>query len=159
MSMPSSLRPLLALVLLAATPATAASAPVIVLQGRGVQIYRCAASPAGTSWSLLGPDATLYTEAGQVAGRHFAGPSWQANDGSTVVGAVVAAGGAPTPHAAPWLVLRATSHAGPGVFARVTTVTRSRTDGGAAPQTGCDLAHVGATARVPYSATYAFFSP
>ena len=152
------LRPLLALALLGAASPPAGSTPVRVLQGRGVQIYRCGPSPADVRWTLLGPDATLYTEAGKPVGRHFAGPSWQAEDGSTVVGAVIAAGAAPAQGDAPWLVLRAKSHAGTGVFASVTIVTRSQTNGGAAPATGCDGAHLGAMARVPYTANYAFFS-
>ena len=32
------------------------------------------------------PDASLLDAKGQVIGKHFAGPSWQANDGSIVVG-------------------------------------------------------------------------
>ena len=157
-SMRTKLRPLLAFALLAAAPPPAGSVPVRVLQGRGVQIFRCESAPAGARWALLGPDAKLFTAAGKLAGRHFAGPSWQAEDGSLVVGAVIATGAAPAPHDAPWLVLRAASHAGAGVFASVTTVTRSQTEGGAAPATGCDGTHLGATARVPYSASYAFFS-
>ncbi|CAN5925593.1 hypothetical protein BH11MYX4_BH11MYX4_06510 [soil metagenome] len=33
------------------------------------------------------PEATLFGHHGRVAGKHYAGPTWEANDGSTVVGA------------------------------------------------------------------------
>ncbi len=100
----------------------------------------------------------LTDASGKAVGRHFAGPSWQATDGSTVVGEVEATGAAPQPGDVPWLVLRAKAHSGSGVLAAVTFVVRSATQGGAAPATGCDAAHAGAEARIDYHATYMFFS-
>lgn len=139
----------------------ARAAGVLELQGRGVQVYRCDAASGGAAWTLAGPDATLLTSSGAVAGHHFAGPTWQANDGSLVVGAPVASGTSPVAAgqtgSVPWLVLRAISHAGAGSFGAVTYVVRSRTVGGLAPSSGCDLAHLHGTARVAYSATYTLF--
>ncbi len=63
----------------------------------------------------------------------------------------------PKAGAIPWLVLRAKSHAGDGLFAKVAYIVRSATEGGSAPTAGCDAAHVGAEARVGYRATYTFF--
>ena len=141
--------------------ALAANAGVLELQGRGVQIYRCTSSATGTAWVLLGPDATLTDTTGRPVGHHSIGPSWQAADGSIVVGELLASGSPAIPGtpatAAPWLVLRATSHAGAGRFDAVTYVTRTRTAGGTAPTTGCDTAHVAAEVRVYYSATYTLF--
>ena len=134
-----------------------AAAPVIVLLGKGVQVYACAQAEAGYAWRLKAPDAILIDPAGHQVGRHFAGPSWQAEDGSTVVGAAMATGQAPQAGAIPWLVLAAKSHAGEGMFAGVSTIVRSATQGGAAPATGCDADHAGAELRVDYSATYTFF--
>ena len=131
---------------------------VIVLQGRGAQIYTCTPSAAAYAWRLKAPDAVLLDAAGHVAGRHFAGPSWQAQDGSTVAGKLVAAGEAPRQGAVAWVVVTATSHSGKGLFAAVTYVVRSATDGGVAPAAGCDAAHAGAEQRVGYSATYTLFS-
>ncbi len=147
---------LAALVLLCAGPRAEAAA--LQFLGRGVQIYDCTGS--GTpSWTLKAPDAVLYDAAGGAIGQHFAGPSWRAKDGSTIVGQVLVSSAAPLAGAIPWLVLRVTSHGGQGLFSAVGYVTRTATQGGVAPATGCDAGHVGAELRVPYSATYIFFAP
>jgi hypothetical protein len=123
----------------------------------GVQIYACTATSTSTfAWVFQAPSATLYNEGGQVAATHYAGPTWQANDGSTVVGAKIAAY-TPNPLAIPWLLLRAASHTGDGRMAKVTYVQRLDTTGGMAPATGCDASHVGDLARVDYTATYFFY--
>jgi len=128
---------------------------VLQLDAVGVQIYTCTGSPAGAAWSFTAPEATLIGHEGILFGKHGAGPTWEALEGSTVVGAKVA-GLTPDPAAIPWLLLRATSHAGAGRLARVTFIQRIRTGGGLAPQEGCSPATVGAVARVPYTATYCF---
>ncbi len=137
----------------------AGAAEVLTLLGRGVQVYRCEAAAGAFAWTLRGPDAALLGGDGRVVGHHFAGPSWQATDGSLVVGEVVASGTPPAGAAGaiPWLVLRAKSHAGAGSFATVTYIVRGATAGGVAPAGGCDAAHAGAEARVAYTATYTLF--
>lgn len=151
----------LATLAIVAQPIGAYAAGVLELHGRGVQIYRCETTTSGFTWRLTGPEATLLTADGKVAGRHFAGPSWQATDGSVVVGEVLASG---TPTDAskaaasiPWLVLHAKSHAGSGRFGEVTHVVRSHTAGGAAPLTGCGASTKDQETRVPYTADYTFF--
>ena len=57
---------------------------VIELRGTGAQVYTCEASPSGFAWRLKAPDAALMDGTGAEVGHHFAGPSWQASDGSTV---------------------------------------------------------------------------
>ena len=57
----------------------------------------------------------------------------------------------------PWLLLRANSTEGPGVFQGVTFIQRLNTVGGTAPTTNCDAAHVGQEARVSYTAEYWFY--
>ena len=138
--------------------AAAPAAKVVVLRGQGAQVYECTHVAAAYAWQLKGPDAKLIDSQGRVAGRHFAGPSWQAQDGSIVVGAPVAVGEAPRQGDVPWLVLTAKSHSGSGLFGAVSYVVRSATQGGTAPRTGCDAAHLGAEERVDYTATYTFFS-
>ncbi len=137
--------------------AARAGEPAIQLLGKGVQVYGCAEAGPSYAWRLKGPDATLTDAAGAVAGHHFAGPTWRANDGSAVVGSVLTSAPAPRPGSVPWLVLAAKSHAGAGRFADIAYVVRSQTEGGAAPALGCDAAHIGAEVRVPYQATYLFF--
>ena len=126
--------------------------------GEGVQIYTCTQNSSGLAWSLKAPEAVLRDAAGNVVGKHFAGPSWEASDGSTVVGEVVGRADAPGGEAIPWLLLRAKSHTGAGQFAEIAFIQRIDTVGGLAPATGCDAGTQGREVRVPYSAAYLFFS-
>ena len=50
------------------------------------------------------------------------------------------------------------SRSGAGVLAGVTSIQRLNTQGGKAPASGCDAAHVGRELRVRYSADYVFFA-
>jgi hypothetical protein len=140
----------------------ASSIFLVSLEARGVQIYTCEAKPDDATefeWTFKAPEAELVNSRGEVVGSHFAGPTWQGQDGSAVVAAVLERADAPTPGAIPWLLLEATEHTGSGVFATVTYIQRLDTVGGVAPSVGCDAAHAGAEAREPYEATYAFFYP
>ena len=126
------------------------------LDAEGVQIYQCLASAAGLAWTFQAPEATLLNPGGQTAGRHFAGPTWQTNDESSVVGARVASATVDAT-AVPWLLLSAVTHDGPGRMAKVSFIQRFDTVGGLAPTTGCDAA--GTLARIDYQATYLFYEP
>ena len=131
-------------------------------EAQGVQIYACEATPEAPTtfaWTFKAPEAELRNARGQVVATHFAGPTWQGNDGSTVVAAVVARADAPSKKAIPWLLLEAKSHTGSGVFSTITYIQRLDTKGGIAPGKGCDAAHANAETRVPYEATYAFYYP
>lgn len=75
-----------------------------------------------------------------------------------MVGAKVEQAPAPAPGAVPWLLLRATSTSGSGLFSAVTFIQRVDTQGGTAPASGCDASHVGAEARASYSADYYFYA-
>jgi hypothetical protein len=126
---------------------------VITLHAQGAQIYECAASKDGKfAWSFREPIATLLLK-GKTVGRHYAGPSWEYMDGSTV--AAKAAGRAPGKAAKdiPWLKLSATVHRGQGMLADVVTVQRINTDGG---QLEGACSTVGTFNSVPYSADYVF---
>jgi hypothetical protein len=127
----------------------------------GVQIYRCAADKndaARYEWSLKGPEADLFDRTGNKIGKHYAGPTWEARDGSTVVGEVAARANSPDPNAVAWLLLNAKSTSGSGVFGRVRFIQRLRTVGGNAPPAGCNQASMGNEVRVPYSAEYWFYT-
>jgi hypothetical protein len=138
-------------------PATAV--PLLRAKGQGVQIYGCTEDPdgSGPAWTLKAPDAVLYDEAGKPIGKHFAGPSWQANDGSKVVGELLAHAKAPSHDAIPWLLLKAQSREGSGLFADVSFIQRVDTGGGLAPSAACDTTRDTAVQRVPYTATYVFY--
>ncbi|HTV86802.1 MAG TPA: DUF3455 domain-containing protein [Dyella sp.] len=134
-----------------------AKAPAIEAFAKGVQIYTCKASGSGYAWALKAPDASLADAKGHPIAKHFAGPTWQAPDGSAVVGTPINVSPSPDAGAVPWLVLRARSHSGSGQMAGVQYIVRTRTEGGVAPATGCDASHAGGEVRVPYSAVYLFF--
>ncbi len=135
---------------------------VLKARGKGVQIYECAAKAddkKAFEWKLKGPEAELFDDKGQKVGKHFAGPTWQATDGSSILGSMIQKADAPDAQAVPWLLLT-TVGKGPGIFANVMHVQRLETSGGKAPADGCDAAHAKSKAetRVPYEATYYFYS-
>jgi len=119
--------------------------------GIGVQFYTWNAA----SWGTATPEATLFDEDGNVVAIHFAGPSWESNSGSKVVGAVVPPTVTVDTNAIPWLLLSAVRTEGNGVFADVTFIQRIHTTGGKAP--AADGTVVGQVACVPYTADYFFF--
>jgi len=120
-----------------------------IVIGDGVQIYEC----TSTGWVFRFPEAVLLDPGGEVVGTHYAGPTWRADDGSTMVGAR-AAGATVDPASIPWLLLNVVSHTGDGRFANITSIQRLSTVGGLAPTGGCDATTVGTFARVPYTAEY-----
>ena len=125
----------------------------------GAQVYECRQSkddPSAYRWALKAPDATLVDEAGRKVAKHYAGPTWEANDGSTVVGEVVAREPSPDPTAIPWLLLEATTTTGRGQFSSVKSIQRLRTVGGAAPE-ACTAKQAGSELRVKYTADYYFY--
>jgi hypothetical protein len=144
--------------------------------GVGSQIYTCTATPADGgvdggadggadagmttyAWVFKAPDAKLYDENGTQLGTHYAGPTWMSiTDGSDVVGAKVAQVNSPLSDAIPWLLLKAASHMGTGVFDDVTYVQRLDTTKGLAPATGCDAAASGMDVDVAYTADYYFYT-
>jgi len=126
----------------------------------GVQIYECKASkdsPTGFDWVFLAPEADLIDTAGIKVAKHYAGPTWEAIDGSKVVGEVKARDDGPDAKAIPWLLLNAKSTAGKGMLGQTTSIQRLQTGGGKAPGDSCTQAQLGTQARVPYEATYLFY--
>ena len=122
----------------------------LVAHAVGVQIYAC----DGTAWTLVAPRANLYNNGGKLIATHFAGPTWQATDGSTVVGKKLK-GVNVDPTAIDWLLLSATS-SGPGRLAGTTYVQRIHTAGGVPPAASTCTAP-GIQAEVPYTADYVFW--
>ncbi len=138
-------------------------------RGTGAQIYTCTAttttgagggggaSATSYAWVLKAPDAMLLDANGAQVGTHGAGPNWTSTDGSVVIGAKVYQEASPS-GAIPWLLLRATSNTGTGVFSDVTYIQRANTTGGQAPATGCDQTTAGMDTRVSYTADYYFYT-
>ncbi|MEH2155088.1 DUF3455 domain-containing protein [Nostoc sp.] len=127
---------------------------------KGSQIYVCqekSASPIQYEWTLKAPDAVLLNEQGQDLGKHYAGPTWEAKDGSKVVGKLKSKANAPQADAIPWLLLQAQSHEGNGIFRQVNWIQRINTVGGKAPEQGCDKSSQNQEIRVKYTADYLFY--
>jgi len=180
--------------LMALTPGTAVAqriaAPVVpdnlqvpagnkaFLLGRatGTQNYICLPSASGFNWTLVGPQATLFSDDDSQVGTHFLSPNpdegglaratWQHSRDTSAVWARAIASSSDSDFVAagaiPWLLLQVVGSAdGPDDGDRLTRATylhRVNTAGGLAPATGCAQAtDVGARAFAPYLADYIFY--
>ena len=124
----------------------------------GVQVYECSQKADSTyEWAFKAPEATLTSRSGKSLGKHYAGPTWESGDGSTVVGEVKARDQGPEPSAIPWLLLAAKANVGSGTFGATKSVQRVETAGGLAPTEPCSSVNLKQVARVPYTATYYFY--
>jgi hypothetical protein len=130
--------------------------PYLETSATGVQIYTCGKNDAGAwTWVFKAPEAALFDKDKKQIGKHYAGPTWEGMQGGKVVGAVKAnAPGAAGSVA--WLLLDVKSSEGASVFTQAKGILRISTNGGVAPAQGCDEAHSGQEARVPYTANYVF---
>jgi hypothetical protein len=125
----------------------------------GVQIYTSKAD-GGTApkWVFEAPLAELNGREGVI--HHYAGPSWEAADGSKVTRdmdtpvTTVPAKRATTD--IPWLLVKVTADTATGVLNKVVYVQRISTQGGVAPAN--PPTRVGTKIGVPYMATYVFFT-
>jgi hypothetical protein len=139
-------------------------APQVLLletTAKGVQVYQCTASadpPPHFEWKFKEPEAQLFDRSGRGIGRHYAGPTWQSTDGSEVVGEVQARDDGPLATAIPWLLLRAKTTSGSGIFSHVASIQRLNTVGGKAPSEPCGVDNAGQSVRVPYTANYVFYT-
>jgi hypothetical protein len=131
---------------------------LVSVHAKGDQVYSCKTDGPSPAWTLKAPDAQLFDQDGKSFGKHFAGPSWEANDGSRVTGKAIA-NASPDPDSIPWLLVNIISHEGKGILSPATTIQRLHTKGGKAPASGCDASHAGREIRVPYSADYLFYAP
>ncbi len=149
-------------------------------QAAGTQNFICVASAAGTAWTFIGPQATLFQSfAGafdQQNATHFlsanpvenglARPTWQHSfDTSRVWARALASStdaGYVEPGAVPWLLLQATGAStgptGGTTLAQTVYIHRVNTSGGLAPTTGCsESTDVGKLSLAPYTADYYFY--
>ncbi len=132
---------------------------ILAAKGDGVQIYGCMAVQDGARWTLRGPDAKLLDPGGMQIGTHFAGPTWKLNDGSKVVGELVASQPSPDTDSVAWLLLQAKDGSATGRLAVVTFIRRTETHGGVPAANDCQKsADAGKSVKVRYSATYTFYA-
>ncbi len=133
------------------------NSPFLLAHAIGVQIYACSATPDGPKWQFVAPQAVLYGDHLQFLGVHFAGPTWQAKDGSQVKGARVD-GVTVDPTAIPWLLLKGTPASTTGRLAPTTYIQRLDTRGGLEPAAAtCTTGAVGRERHIPYTADYRFW--
>lgn len=129
--------------------------------GKGIQIYVCQPKANAANqyeWVFKAPEAELFDLANQQKfARHYAGPTWEAIDGSKVIAKVEVNDKAPVANAIPWLLLKVKSYQGDGIFTKVNYVQRLNTVGGTAPRYGCDSSDVGRQIGVNYTANYYFY--
>ncbi len=139
---------------------TSGAITVATAQGRGVQIYQCVRESGTYAWLFKNPEATLFEpSSGNRLGMHGAGPTWTWTDGSSITGTALAKMPSPDASSVPWLLVKTHSVATKdGVLAHVGLVRRSDTKGGQAPAAGCDAQHGDTILRVPYTATYTFYT-
>ncbi|CAE6732770.1 DUF3455 domain-containing protein [Paraburkholderia domus] len=129
---------------------------VMTLTASGVQNYSCEFDAQHRlGWVFKSPLATLYDASGHAAVRHGAGPSWEAEDGSRIVGRVIAQRPSETPASIPQLLLEAHSTSGSGALSTVRYVQRVHTVGGLAPTAPCSTEHEPGSS--PYLADYVFY--
>ena len=125
----------------------------------GVQIYACNAVAGGYAWSFVAPRADLTDNNGKRIVTHFAGPSWRANDGSSVKGSRV--DGVPVEGTIPWLLLSTNTpihgHDGDRLY-ETTFIQRVATTGGVQPaDAACNAMTAGTRSEVDYTADYYFW--
>jgi hypothetical protein len=131
---------------------------ILTVLGKGSQIYTCQLASGTPQWVFKEPEATLYDADGAQVGTHSAGPLWTNKDGSSVKGVLLSKTASPEPGAIPWLLLKAAAAQGNGILAGVEFIRRSDTHGGVASDAGCDAQHLNTVSRIPYTATYTFYS-
>jgi hypothetical protein len=131
--------------------------PVLKLQGRGVQVFRCEPRGSGFSWVFRLPEAELVDAAGKQLVRHGANFSFEHADGSRLLGTVVDFDEAPDSKNLRWLLLSTRSF-GQGELTNVLYVQRVNTNGGM-PPARCEAAQQNRLLRVDFSADFVFYKP
>jgi uncharacterized protein DUF3455 len=156
----------------------AGNTPFLIGHARGTQNYVCLPDGDRFSWTLFGPQATLFDDGGNQQITHFlsANPvengtlraTWQhSGDTSGVWAALIKSSTDPNfvaPDAIAWFLLQAKgAQYGPTLGHKLTYTTyvqRVNTAGGLPPAGGCTAAtDVGRKTLVPYTADYVFYRP
>ncbi len=130
--------------------------------GVGEITYECR-SKAGAAdtfeWVFVAPVATLYDRNKKVVGKYYAGPTWEASDGSKVAGKQLAVAPASGPQHIPLQLVQASAQTatGTGMMSDVAYIQRLNTMGGIAPTAPCNSSTAGGKQQVPYQADYVFY--
>lgn len=132
---------------------------VMIAVGAGELTYECRAKanmPGAHEWAFAGPSAVLSDKNGNAVGKYYAGPTWEANDGSKVTGKQIAvAPGAA--NAIPLQLVKANPSMGNGAMTDISYIQRLNTVGGVAPSESCAAENTGMKKMVKYQADYLFY--
>lgn len=142
-----------------AVRAPAGSKQMMTTTGVGELTYECRekAGMAGQyEWAFVGPVATLYSADKKTVGKYYAGPTWEAADGSKVTGKQVAVAPASAGNI-PLQLVKADPAMGAGAMSGVSYIQRLNTKGGVAPSMACDAMGKGKRQVVAYEADYVFY--
>jgi hypothetical protein len=136
-------------------------AVIASFEAKGDQLYKAEKQGGKLGWVLEAPKAVLYDAKGKKAGTHYAGPTWESADGSTLVrDKTMDLKSAPAgdPKAGiPSLRLEVKAAKGKaGLLSKVVYVHRLNTRGGVAPKEAPKSED--AKIAVPYTATYVFYA-
>lgn len=125
---------------------------IALIHAQGAQIYECKVGEANRlTWQFREPVAALF-ESDRTVGRHYAGPSWELDDGSLVTAKVIGRAPGATAGDIPLLKLEIATSNRRGRLKDATTIQRLNTKGGVAAG-NCEKA--GDLLSVTYSADYA----
>jgi hypothetical protein len=128
-------------------------------RGVGELTYECRAKkdmPDQLEWAFVGPVASLMNAERKAVGKYYAGPTWEAMDGSKVSGKQVAVSPA-APGNIPLQLVKADPSMGVGAMNGISYIQRVNTKGGVAPAAVCDAGSVSKRMTVPYEADYVFY--
>jgi hypothetical protein len=130
--------------------------PVASFEAKGDQLYKAETKGGKLIWVLEAPKATLYAK-GKKVGTHYAGPTWEADDGSKIVrDKAVEVKSAPSADIPLLRVGVKAAKGKAGVLSKVAYVHRLNTRGGAAPKEAPKS--IDSKVAVPYTATYVFYA-
>lgn len=132
------------------------SSAAFVLTGEGVQQFQCTADANGRFWKFITPQAQLRDRQGRVVARQGSEGSFFATDGSILAAKIEKYAEKSTAGNIRDLVYRTTSRGKQGMLTGITHVKRSEGKGGV-PLTRCSPSQLGATLKVPFTATYTFY--
>ena len=127
--------------------------------GRGEITYECRAKAGAAGafeWAFVAPVATLVDGSGKTVGKYYAGPTWEAADGSKVTGKQVAIAPA-SPGSIPLQLVKTEPAMGQGAMQGMSYIQRLKTQGGVAPASPCTAADAGRRQQVGYAADYVFY--
>lgn len=128
--------------------------------GKGEITYECRVKkdlPSAFEWVFVAPLATLADAQGKPVGKYYAGPTWEALDGSKVTGKQVAVAPASAGNI-PLQLVKAEPAQGVGAMQGVAYIQRLKTQGGVAPAEACDATTSAQRRQVSYQADYVFYA-